>query len=407
MRVLLALAALVLPAPEPAPTPLPAAEARRALTETAAAIAGTVLDADGKAKGDYLWKTGRWSEYEAAWHTGQAVNALVAAHHAIGEPRFLTAARRGGDWWIAREIRTGPLAGLIDAPHGDRLGALINFTTIGDGTPGLFALTRATGDRRYAETATRSIRWLAQRTAVPGEPGLYYNIVDPATGRVLTDRSPHHPDVARPIVTQAARPNIEGSPFLDACRFSGDRALCDRHHALAARTAERADARGLWMEFEPNDAGRGVVHPRFNLWNAEALLDAHADRPNPGLVAVALRTARTYAGFMRPDGSVDYEQRLGAPAGQASPTGSATALAGLVFLKLRALGHREFDASIHRAARWLYLHRYPSDHPDPNLRGLVVEWRRKREPDGDVLVQRDLGTIFAARFFAEYLRTFP
>lgn len=407
MKKLLAVAALLAVSPASAQTQMTPVEARRVLAQTASAIANTVLDERGRAKGDYSWKEGQWTEYEPAWHTGQAVGALVAAYGVTAEPRLLAAARKGGDWWIGQEIRSGPLRGLMNAAHGDKLGPLINFTTIGDGTPGLFALTRVSGDRRYAEAATRSIRWLAERTAVPGRSDLFYNIIDPRTGQVVTDWSPHHPDVRRPLPTQVARPNIEGSPFLDACRFTGDRRLCDRHHGLVQATARRADANGLWMEFEPNDAASGVVHPRFNLWNAEALLDAQADRPNAELVAVALRTARTYGRMMRADGGIDYDLRLNGSIGTASPTGSATAFSGLLFLRLRELGHAEFEPLIHRAARWLAVNRYALDHPDPNLRGMVVEWRRKRGDTGESLIQRDLGTIFATRFFAAYVRAFP
>jgi hypothetical protein len=405
MRAFLALLACVVAAPAVA-QPLPAAEVRRALAETAAAVATVVLDADGKARGDYRWADGRWRDYEAAWHTGQAIEALLAAWLESRDPTLLARARAAGDWWVAQEFRAGPLKGLVNAAHGDRLGALINFTTIGNGTPGLFRLSRVTGDRRYADTATRSIRWLIANTEVPGDTGLYYNIVDPATGRVWTDRSPHHPGVARPSITQVARPNIEGSPFLDACRHSGDRSLCARHLRLARHTAARQHASGFWMEFEPNDPATGTVHPRFNSWNAEALLEAHALDPDPRFLDAALRTARANARLMRSDGSFDYVQTLGGASGSASPTGSATAFAGLLWLRLRALGHREFEPQIHAAARWLIANRFPADHPDPNLRGLVTELRTKREDGRTIVLQRDLGTIFAARFLAAYLAAF-
>lgn len=389
-----------------APAPVAPLEVRAALDEAAAAIAAIVLDAEGKARGDYRLMDGRWSEYEAAWHTGQAIEGLLAAYAVSGDPALLSRARAAGDWWVAQEITAGPLAGLLNAAHGDRLGALINFTTIGNGTPGLYTLSRVTGDPRYADTATRSIRWLAANMQVPGEPGLFYNIVDPATGRVWTDRSPHHPDAARPSVTQVARPNIEGYPLLDACRHSGEQALCERHFEVTRATAARQHPSGFWMEFEPNDPDTGTVHPRFNTWNAEALLEAHLARPDPRLLEAALRTARANTRLMRADGSFDYVHSLAGPSGTASPTGSATAFAGLLWLRLRGLGYREFDPQIHAAARWLIANRYPADHPDPNLRGLVTELRTKREGARTIVLQRDLGTIFAARFLAAYLAAF-
>ncbi len=399
------------PVAAPVAAPVPAAEVRAALVEIGDSIANVVLDETGRARGDYDTLAGRWTEYEVAWHVGQAIEGLLSAHAATGEARFLAKARQAGDFWVGLEIKDGPLAGMINAAHGDRLGALINFTTVGNGTPGLFRLSRVTGDPRYADVATRAIRWLATHMQVPGHPGLYYNIIEPgpgfATAKIWTDKSPHH-DVERASVTQVARPNIEGSPFLDACLHSRETWLCERDRDLAQRTAARQSANGLWMEFEPNNPETGGVHPRFNSWNAEAMLRSHRQQADPALLAAALATARANVRMMRADGSFDYVQNADGTAGRESPTGSATAFAGLLWLELRALGHHEFDAQIHGAARWLLANRYATDHPDPNLRGLVVEHRVKRGRGGTrPLIVRDLGSPFAARFLAAYLAAFP
>lgn len=407
MRGLLALLCLCLWPAAVAAKPVPAAEVRAALIEVGDSIANVVLDEQGRARGDYGWQTGRWSEYEVAWHVGQAIEGLLAAHEATGDARFLAKARQAGDFWVGLEIRQGPLAGMINAAHGDRLGPLINFTTVGNGTPGLFRLSRVTGDPRYADVAARAIVWLARNMAVPGHPGLYYNIIDPETGRIWTDKSPHH-DVERASVTQVARPNIEGSPFLDACLHLQQQWLCDAQMDLARRTAARQSPDGLWMEFEPNNPETGGVHPRFNSWNAEALLRSHRHRPDPALLNAALATARANVRMMQRDGSFDYVQNRDGTSGRESPTGSATAFAGLLWLDLRALGHREFDPQIHAAARWLIANRFAADHADPNVRGLVVELRVKRDANGRrVTLLRDLGSPFAARFLAAYLAAFP
>jgi hypothetical protein len=381
-------------------------DVRAAIRATAAAIPAVLLDSEARARGDYDWRAGRWAEYETAWHTGQAILALVEAHRHLGDPALLAAARRAGDWWVAQEIRDGPLAGLVNAAHGDRLGSLINFTTIGNGTEGLFALSRATGDRRYGDTATRSIRWLIanMRTA---DPGLFYNIVEPDTGQVWRDRSPHHPDARPASLQQVARPNIEGSPFLDACRHSGDPTLCTAHLDLARRTAAAQDRHGFWMAFEPNNPATGRIHPRFNIWNAEALLRAAELEDDPAFEAAALRTARAMQKLMRPDGAIAYDNFLdGRVTADSSLTGSATAFSGLLWLRLRARGHREFDADIDRALGWILANRFATDHPDPNLRGLVLETRVRGGGDGRRILVRDIGTSFGVRFLAAWLDQF-
>lgn len=389
-----------------APSPVPAAEIRKALGETGTAIAQTALDQEGKARGDYNWREGTWSSYEVAWHTGQAIEGLLAAYQVNHDPKLLAKAKQAGNWWIGQEFKSGPLKGLANAAHGDRLGKLINWTTIGDGTAGLFTLTRVTGDKRYADTAMRSIRWLIANTEVPGDQGLFYNIIDPTTGALWKDKTPHHPDLVNPKITEVARPNIEGYPFYDACRYSGDQSLCDRHVKLAIKTAARQAPNGFWMEFEPNDPVDGTIHSRFNTWNAEALLTAYELRKDPAILEAALRNARANVKLLNPDGSFDYTQNTNGQSGSASPTGSATAFAGILWLKLRALGYKEFDPQIHAAARWLVKNRFAMNHPDPNVRGLVLELRNKRGKGETVVLQREIGTGFAARFFADYLKAF-
>jgi hypothetical protein len=391
--------------PAKAAQPIPAAEIRTAVTEMADAIDRVLLDARGAARGDYHWHGGTWEPYEVAWHTGQAIEALLAAHAVTGGRRYLERARQAGEYWIGMRFIAGPLRGMINAAHGDRLGTLINFTTVGNGTPGLFRLTRATGDRRFADVASEAIAWQHRHMAVPGRTDLYYNIVEPGTGRVWTDRSPHHETVPATL-TQVARPNIEGSPFLDACRHGGRAELCEAHRLLARGTLARQGEHGLWMEFEPNDPATGAVHPRFNTWNAEAMLRAWREYGDRRFLDAALRTARANARMMRPDGSFDYRQSLTGESGRDEPTASATAFAGLLWLELRRESVREFDTRIHAAARWLITHRYPASHPDLNLRGLLVERRVRRAEGVPAILQRDLGNVFAVRFFEAYLREF-
>ena len=76
---------------------------------------------------------------------------------------------------------------MVNAAHRDRLGRLINFTTVGNGTPGLFQLKPC--DRRPANTPMYRIagdhRGLRENTKVPGDRGSITIFIDPETAHDL------------------------------------------------------------------------------------------------------------------------------------------------------------------------------------------------------------------------------
>lgn len=374
---------------------------REALLSGGRHAARVLLDEHGMPRGDYDLVSGRWEPYEPAWHAGQLILGLLEAWRITREPELLAAARRAGDRWIAQEITEPPqLRGLLNAWHGGPLGKLINFTTVSDGTPGLFELSRETGDSRYAQAATRSGEWLLRHTYIPAEH-LFYNIVDPDTGAVWKNRSPHHPYLARVEITHVARPNIEGSLLKDMCEHTGRREHCALFLEVSRATVARQHASGYWMDFEPNDPSTGRIHPRFNLWYAEALLEAHELERDPRFVEAALRTARATARLQRADGAILYDNFLDGRAREGSLTGSAVAFAGLVWQRLRALrGDEEFAGNIERSLAWLLANRFPEDHPDPNLRGGFLETRLRSAGGRTRIEYRDISTAFALRFLA-------
>jgi beta-glucuronidase len=422
-KVLLAIALALLSASTAFAAPVDDRRATLDAIDAMARHAGLhALGPDGQARGDYDTLRGTWHVQEPAWHTGQLVLGLLQAHAVTGDARHLDAARRGGEWWMAQRINEGPLTGMLNAAHRDRLGALINFSTVSDGSAGMYALSAATNDPRYAQAATDAAAW-SLKHLYSADDGLVLNIVDPTTGSAWTDRSPHHESMPASR-TQVARPNIEGSLFLDASRQSGDAALRDAFRAAFLRTLDAAVAtqhgNGLWMDFEPNDPGTGAVHPRFNLWYAEALLEGYALTKDVRYREAALRALRATARLHDADGSAWYETRDPRYAGNAarakrgdapafevrreSITGSATAFAGLVMLQARRLtGTREFDARIEAARRWVVEHRYPEAHPDPALAGSLLELRRRRGEGGTLSVRaRPIATAFGLRFLAAY-----
>lgn len=394
------------------------AEIAKALGEIATYAGNVLLTDQGRGRADYHMVPGRWVNYEDHWHTGQLIWGLLEAAQVLERPDLVAKARRGGDWWVSTEFPEGhPLAGLVAAAHGDHLGDLINWTTIADGTPGLYALSRVTGDRRYADTATRSGRWLWANTRVPdgtpGGDGLFYNIIDPANGQVYRDWDVHTQGLPRdPIramhdaapVTRVARPNIEGFLFQDMCRYTGEDVWCERFVAQADSILQRQAESGLWLDFEPNEADGSQVHPRFNIWNAEALLQAYEVSGDRKFLEAAARTARWAQKVMQPDGSLFYRTSIDGKSTRAEVTGSAVAFNGILMLRLKDYGFDEFTPTIEVLADWLLRNRFSAQHPDPNLAGAVVNTRQKISGGRLVLQNRDVGSTFALRFLSLYLR---
>jgi hypothetical protein len=158
------------------------------------------------------------------------------------------------------------------------------------------------------------------------------------------------------------------------------------------------------MDFSPNDAKSGLVHPRFNVWYAESLLDGYELTGNKKYLRAALRTARAMTKLQQPDGCIFYKNYLDGRTKRRSKCGSAVSFAGLLWIRLGKLGyHGTFGDNIDRSARWVVRNRYSSSHSDPNLSGGFVETRVKRRGDRRITLHRDLATSFGLRFLAAYL----
>lgn len=129
----------------------------KALDECTSYATNVLLDEEGKSRCDYNVIEGKWYPYEEPWHTGQVILGLLEAYKVTGNMDALAAARRAGDWWISLEIKDNSrFAGMVAATHGDDIGNdQIVFATTSDGTPGIFELSRVTGDQKYAKLRYR------------------------------------------------------------------------------------------------------------------------------------------------------------------------------------------------------------------------------------------------------------
>lgn len=377
-------------------------EVLKAIQETADYIKNVVIDENGVSRCDYNVIEGKWYDYEPPWHTGQAIYALTEAHRITGERSYLETAVRAGEWWISLEIKDHPkLNGMISSIHGDHAGEVIVFATMSDGSAGLYRLYEATGDKRFAEVPTRAGDWMLRNMCLL-EEGVCYDNVDPVSGEVLKENSPFWPEKDEQELYDVARPNNEGSLFLDMYEFTGEDEYKDAFITLCNSLVEKQGPEGLWMDFTPNKKASGAVHPRFNLWYAESLIRGYELTGERKYLEAAAKTARTYAGFQDSRGTIYYSNYLDGSVDRSSVCGSSVAFSGIIWLKLKKYGIDEFNENIERSLDWILKNRYATDHPDPNLAGAVINTRLRNKKGKLWLTQRDIGTSFGTRFLVDY-----
>ena len=362
-----------------------------------------ILDKQGKAKGDYNIFTGTWEEYEPAWHTGQAINALLDAYSITKNPLLLNTAIKSGNWWISLEIKNPlVLKGYLKAIHGAEIGNYINTTTIGDGTAGLFKLSKVTGNKKYAATATHSGDWMIKNLYLEKE-ALFYNLVDPISGKILKDSSPHAEHYSDSLIelTEVARPNVEGFPFKDMYVFTGKKIYKNVFLNLCNGLLRYQSENGLWMSFEPNDKNTGRIHPRFNVWNAEALIEAYYLTKEKKYLDAAVKCMRYMQKLQQKNGIIYYTNYTNGQFDDKSVCGSAVSFCGIVWLSLVQLGYSEFEENVEKSLHWVLLTQIPATHPDKNIAGAYFETKYKMAKNGKTtLMARDISTEFGIRFLS-------
>ncbi|MEM7485366.1 MAG: hypothetical protein AAF348_09170 [Bacteroidota bacterium] len=361
------------------------------------------LDDEGKAKGDYEMISGEWMEYEPAWHTGQLIQGLLEAYQVTKNEEALQYAIQAGDRWTSLQFPKGHvLEGYLNAIHGASVGNLINTTTITDGTPGLFDLTEATENPKYAEVATSAGSWILDNLYLP-EHKLSYNIVDPETGEIWKDKSPHAQHQDHEItIKHVARPNAEGYLWKDMYLFNGEERYKEAFLELCDGLIERQSDNGFWMDFEPNDPKTGKIHARFNTWNAEALIEAFTLSKDQKYLEAAVKTGKGLASIQQKNGTIFYISYADGTVDKRSPCGSGISFAGILWLRLLELGKPDFIENIKKALDFTLKNQFSMDHPDKNLAGGYFEVRQKAKGNGQLkLIYRDIATAFGLRFLSD------
>jgi len=374
------------------------------LKEGANYAATVILNEEGKSRCDYNMTEGKWYPYEEPWHTGQIIYGLLEAHRITKEETYLTAAKRAGDWWTTLEIKDHTkLKGMVKAQHGDHAGDVIVFATVSDGTAGLFKLYETTGIRKYAEVPTQAGKWMLENMC-DLEKGMCYDNVNPETGEVLTDNSPFHKGKKNQQLNDVARPNNEGSLFLDMYEFTKDETYKDAFITLCNSLVEKQDEHGLWMDFIPNHISENTFHPRFNLWYAESLLEGYDLTGNKAYLEAAKKTVDRYAEAQHKSGAIYYKNYLDGRSERGSICGSAVSFMGMLMIRLLdyEMGGDFYKERIQLSANWVMKNRFSATHDDPNLRGAFMNIRVRYRKGKHWIVNRDVGTAFGLRFLASY-----
>lgn len=364
----------------------------------------TILDEEYKSRCDYNMTEGKWYEYEIPWHTGQIIYALIESSRVTGNQNYLDIAKKSGDFWISMEIKDHPkLKGMLAAKHGDHAGEAIVFATVSDGTAGIYKLSEVTKDKKYAEVATKAGKWMYKNMYIE-EEGLCYDNIDPVSGEVMKGNSPFWPNKKDIGINDVARPNNEGSLFLDMYKFTGDEKYKKAFINLCESLIKYQGEEGLWMDFMPNFKEEGSYHPRFNLWYAESLIDGYELTNDKRYLEAAVKCARVYANAQESTGTIYYKNYIdGKKPNQNSVCGSSSSFSGIIWIRLAEHGAgEEFLTNIEKSADWVYRNRFSNDHPDPNLRGAYLNTRLRNKKGKKWLVNRDVGTSMGLRFMTSY-----
>lgn len=377
-------------------------EILKAIKETSTALTEYILDENGKSKCDYNIVSNKWVDYEPAWHTGQIIYGLTEAYRITNDSKTLKSAKKAGDWWTNLLIKEHPkLNGMLRAIHMNGIDNII-FATVTDGSAGLFRLSNLTKNKKYADVATSAGEWMLNNMYI-ADKGLFYDAINPETGEVMKEWSPFWPDKEKQQLNDVARPNNEGSIFLDMYRHTNNEKYKKVFIELCNSLVEKQDENGLWMDFTPNDKRDGKIHPRFNLWYAESLLDGYELTQDKKYLDAAIKTVKMHKKLMQKDGTFFYNNYVDGKFNDREITGSTTAFLGILWIRLTKFGFAEiYNEDIELAKNWVLKNRYLQTHPDKNLRGSLIDTKVRRKKGVVEIYQRDVGTSFGLRFLCAY-----
>ena len=336
---------------------------------------------NGAIRGEYLSSQRKWDSYCPVWHTGQAVKAFVMAAEALEEPVLLDHAAAAAEFILAMQFDKGIDAGLIPAYEAEP--GKVNTSAILEALDGLFMLSDAMGNERYAACAVKALEWIARRARLPGQ-GKFVDIYSPGMGKFL-----EHDHACQ------NRPLLDDAVFLKGWRRSGN----GEFRQIALETAETLlrdeNPPGNWIKYIPCDKNSGKIHPRHAYWWGNPMLDLYRETGDERFFAAFRRAADWYREALRTDGGLFRDTMADFSSPSFGHAVSGSACAAIMFENLYAeTGDASLLSLIDRAENFC-MNMQLTRPEDSSLKGAILE--KVCFPDGSDTVPflvRDLGTIF-------------
>ena len=346
---------------------------------------------NGAVKGEYCAATKEWNTFGPAWHTGQAVKALVMAEAVLNCPDLLDAAKYGAGFITANQAREGEDAGVIftfeDFPD------LVCTAGVLETVDGLFMLAEAVGKTEYEDAANAAVRWVVNKTYCPAE-------------RLFRDayRYSEHRFIDGKL---SRRPLLDDAVFLKSWRSTGEEIFKKVTVEIAEMLLENENPPGNWIKYGPCNSQTGNIHPRHAYWWGMPMLEVYKATGDERFLQCFFRSVNWYKQALRRDGGFIRNTYTDFNTDSFGHATSGTACAVIAFLKYyEYTGDKAIVEYIEKGLNYCMKMQF-ADPEDPNLKGAVLE--KIMPPDGTDRSPyhiRDLGTIFFIQAAALYLQIF-
>jgi hypothetical protein len=342
----------------------------------------------GAVRGEYRAADRKWDFTSPMAHTSQAIKALVMASRVLEDDQPLAGARLGAEFIGAERIsdKRSKNYGLLYAYEfkSDE----VNTAAILETAEGLFALSDATGDRKYAEWGLDGIFWVARNAYL--SDGLFRDAFDVKTAQFVAPPWPSDKP-GRPLVDEAA--------FLKAYKQTRN-AICKKlFYAAAERLLKDEDPPGNWNAY-PLNARSGFPYSRQSFRWGYPLIAAFQDSGDRRYLEGARRVGDWYLHLTR-DETDPFHASL-RPSQTVDTSGMACA--AILWLDLyQETKDERWRAAARRALRYCLTMQF-REVQDPNLKGALLETMiPPNGSDRSPFYVRDIAAIFFVQAACRFL----